>query len=117
MPATQINLPAPYEDHFQPLMFRVSSKSDPKGVDLLSRLYRTPPGTAPSTHSELPPNTLPGPARRCSHSACCRLGPLPLTTTPARCTGPDNANAIRLGKMTSCKRADDAGGAIPAFKG
>jgi len=70
MPATQINLPAPYEDHFQPLMFRVSSKSDPKGVDLLSRLYR-----------------------------------------------PDNANAIRLGKMTSCKRADDAGGAIPAFKG
>lgn len=36
----QLNLPNPYDDHFQPLMFRVSSNADPEGVDLLPDLYR-----------------------------------------------------------------------------
>jgi len=37
----QINLPKPYEEHFLPLMFRVSSKSDPEGLDLLPEIYKS----------------------------------------------------------------------------
>jgi len=40
----QLNLPNPYDDHFQPLMFRVSSNADPEGVDLLPDLYHTSSG-------------------------------------------------------------------------
>eukprot|EP00873_Tetraselmis_striata_P028791 jgi/Tetstr1/449055/TSEL_036270.t1 len=34
----QINLPAPYEDHFQPLLFRASSQAEPNGTNLLQQL-------------------------------------------------------------------------------
>jgi hypothetical protein len=37
----QINLPKPFEEHFLPLMFRVSSRANPQGKDLLPELYKS----------------------------------------------------------------------------
>jgi len=31
----QINMPAPYQDHFEPLYFKALSRDDPDGIDLM----------------------------------------------------------------------------------